>query len=400
MKQIIFDKSRNLFKEVVAIRRKLHKYPELSFCEKSTSSVIKDFLASKGIAFESDIVGYGVVATVVGTAPSTGDLVIALRADMDALPIQEANSCEYRSVNEGVMHACGHDAHTAMLLGAASIVNDLRDSFSGTVKFIFQPGEEKLPGGASLMLSDGVLDGVDFVVGQHVFPDLECGVVGFHQGPFMASCDEVNIVVKGKGGHAAKPLERANALLAAANIVSRLSEMYPESDADACQSNGLLCFGSLIADGTYNVVPSEVSLKGTMRTFDEAKRASMKSDIAAVSDDAAARHACTAEVFVEKGYPSLVNNAALTEKCRLLASDFLGFDKVKTIPQMMTADDFAYYSQLIPSCFYRIGVSNKTKGIVSKQHTATFDIDEDAMLVGMGLMSFIAISLCEKNNLL
>ncbi|MGN0088006.1 MAG: M20 family metallopeptidase [Candidatus Limimorpha sp.] len=398
MKQIIFDKSLSLFDEVVAIRRKLHKYPELSFCEKETSSVIKDYLASKGIAFETDVAGYGVVATVVGTAALPGGATIALRADMDALPIKEENSFEYRSVNEGVMHACGHDAHTAMLLGAASIIHDLRGSFSGKIKFVFQPGEEKLPGGASLMLANGALKDVDFVVGQHVFPDLQCGCVGFHQGPFMASCDEVNIIIRGKGGHAAKPSERSNALLAAAEIVSRLSKMFPESDTVALRSDGLLCFGSLIADGTYNVVPPQVSMKGTMRTFNEKKRAAMKSIISALSHDTAALFGCSTDVFIENGYPSLINDNALTEKCRLLASEYLDPSKVLDIPQMMTADDFAFYSQAFPSCFYRIGVSNVSKGIDSKQHTSTFDIDEDALQIGTGLMSFIAISLC--NNII
>ena len=228
MRQLIKSKCEEYFDEVVAIRRQLHQHPELSFCEKETAELIKRCLASKNIDFQSDIAGYGVVATITGNCQlSTVNSKLALRADMDALPIQETTDLPYRSVNDGVMHACGHDAHTAMLIGTAFILNDLRDKFSGTVKLIFQPGEEKLPGGASLMLKEGVLDDVNFIIGQHVYPDLPCGEVGFHAGAYMASSDEVNITVKGRGGHAAKPAERDNAVLAAAKIVSELSKLYP-----------------------------------------------------------------------------------------------------------------------------------------------------------------------------
>ena len=308
---------------------------------------------------------------------------------MDALPIQEQSDLPFRSVNEGVMHACGHDAHTAMLLGVAMILNDLRDQFSGTVKLIFQPGEEKLPGGASLMIKEGVLDGVDLIIAQHVYPDLPCGEVGFHVGPYMASSDEVNITVKGRGGHAAKPAERDNCLLAAAKIVSELSKLYPEKD----KSNGLLTFGSFVADGTYNVVPSYVTLKGTMRTFDEDKRKLLKDNILKVSNKVAAEFGCKAEVFIEQGYPSLKNDEKLTGKCAAFAKEYLGDSKVKNLPQLMTSEDFAWYSQKVPACFYRLGTANPSKGIDSKQHTATFNIDEESMKIGMELMSYLTLNL-------
>ena len=407
MLQIIQQKSCQYFDEVVKIRRKLHQHPELSFCEKETAELVKYYLDLKHIDYQSDIAGYGIVATIKGEssfraksrnllqsneisplryAPveMTGR-VIALRADMDALPIQENSKNSYCSKNPGIMHACGHDAHTAMLLGTAFILNDLRDKFSGTIKLIFQPGEEKLPGGASLMIKEGVLDDVDLIIGPHVYPDLPCGEVGFHAGPYMASSDEVNITVKGRGGHAAKPAERENAVLAAAKIVAELSKLYPEN------GDVLLAFGGFMADGTYNVIPSEVKLKGTMRTFDETKRKSLKDNILKVAKAIASEYGCDAEVLIEQGYPSLKNDVALTNKCSALAKEFLGENKVKNLPQLMTAEDFAWYSQKIPACFYRLGTSNSSKGIDFKQHTANFDIDEESLKTGMGLMTYLAL---------
>ena len=391
MEQIIVEKSKQYFETVVAIRRELHQHPELSFCEKNTAELIKRYLASKNIEYQSDIAGYGIVATIKGNCQlsiiNCQLPTIALRADMDALPIQETSNVPYRSVNPGVMHACGHDAHTAMLLGTAFILNDLRDKFSGTIKLIFQPGEEKLPGGASLMIKEGVLDDVDLIIGQHVYPDLPCGEVGFHAGPYMASSDEVNITVKGRGGHAAKPAERDNALLAAAKIVSKLSQLYPEN------GDVLLAFGGFAADGTYNVIPSEVNLKGTMRTFDEDKRKVLKDNILKVAKEIASEYGCDAEVLIEQGYPSLKNDVELTNKCSALAKKLLGENKVKNLPQLMTAEDFAWYSQKIPACFYRLGTSNSSKGIDFKQHTANFDIDEESLKIGMETMTYLTINL-------
>ena len=390
MRQLIKSKCDAYFDEVVAIRRQLHQHPELSFCEKETAELIKKCLASKNIEFQSDIAGTGVVATIKGASVRP---TIALRADMDALPIHETTDLPYRSVNEGVMHACGHDAHTAMLLGTAFILNDLRDKFSGTIKLVFQPGEEKLPGGASLMIKEGVLDDVDLIIGQHVYPDLPCGEVGFHAGPYMASSDEVNITVKGRGGHAAKLAERDNALLAAAKIVSKLSELYPEKGGDV-----VLAFGSFIADGTYNVIPSEVNLKGTMRTFDEEKRKALKDNILKVSKAIASEYGCEAEVIIEQGYPSLKNDVKLTEKCTAFAKEILGEDKVKELPQLMTAEDFAWYSQKVPACFYRLGTSNPEKGIKAKQHTSDFNIDENSMRIGIETMVWITQALSQLDK--
>lgn len=403
MNQEIINKAREYFPEVVAIRRQLHQHPELSFCEKDTAELIKRCLASKDIEFQSDIAGCGIVATIKGTKtqntnPEISYPTIALRADMDALPIQETNDLPYRSINQGVMHACGHDAHTAMLLGTALILNDLRNKFDGTVKLVFQPGEEKLPGGASLILDSGILNDVQLIIGQHVTPDLSCGEVGFHPGPYMASCDEVNILIKGVGGHGAKPAERNQTVVAAAKIVTRLAEMYPENDETVYKSNGLLSFGEFLADGTYNVVPSEVSLKGTMRTFDENKRKLLKDNILKTANEIASEYGCTAEVFIETGYPSVKNDERLTVFCKKTAVEYLCETNVKTVPQQMTAEDFGWYSQKIPACFYRLGTANPDKNIYSKQHTATFDIDENAMQLGIGLMSYITLKIIENED--
>ncbi len=406
MKQEILNKSREYFPEVVAIRRQLHQHPELSFCEKDTAELIKHCISSKNIEFQSDIAGHGIIATIKGTKKTphstlkASHLTIALRADMDALPIQETNDIPYRSVNQGVMHACGHDAHTAMLLGTALILNDLRDSFDGTIKLVFQPGEEKLPGGASLILDSGTLNDVQLIIGQHVTSDLKCGEVGFHSGPYMASCDEVNILIKGAGGHGAKPNERNQTVVAAAKTVTRLAEMYPENDETVYKSNGLLSFGEFLANGTYNVVPSQVSLKGTMRTFDENKRKLLKDNILKMANETASEYGCTAEVFIETGYPSVKNDEKLTDFCKKTAAEYLCETDIKTVPQQMTAEDFGWYSQKIPACFYRLGTADPDKAIDSMQHTSTFNIDENAMQLGTGLMAFIAINILKDENII
>ena len=374
--------------EVVDIRRQIHKKPELSFEEYETASLIHSFLLSCNIEHEY-VAKTGVVAQIKGRNPEKK--TIALRADIDALPIQENNKCSYCSSNAGVMHACGHDAHTAMLLGAAKILNQMKDEFEGTIKLIFQPGEEKLPGGASVMIEKGVLKDVGLIIAQHVYPDLPCGEVGFHAGEFMASCDEINITIKGKGGHAAKINERSNTTVAAAKILCAISELSSEFNKEERKNPIIIAFGSFIADGTYNVIPDKVSLKGTMRTFDENDRKNVKGKIHKLSAEIAADFNVETEIFIEEGYPVLINDENLTDSLMSSAKEFMGEDNVKAIPQLMTAEDFAWYSHKTKACMYRIGTSNVEKGIVSKQHTPTFDIDEDALEIGIGLMAYLAL---------
>lgn len=394
MVQKIRQFAKDVFPEVVAIRRRLHKYPELSFQEYKTSAFIHDKLTEWGISHSVEVAGTGVVLTIKGKNPDK--YCVALRADMDALPIEEQKESDYRSEIKGVMHACGHDAHTAMMLGVANILDKMKSEFEGSVKIVFQPAEEKLPGGAKAMMEECVLDGVDAIIAQHVYPDLPYGEVGFCQGPYMASCDEINIKIKGKGGHAAKPSERTNTVMAAAKILVSLEQLSSEFD-DARQSKAILAFGSFIADGTYNVIPDEVGLKGTLRTFDEDVRNEMKQAVVEMSSKIAAEFGAEAESVIETGYPTLLNDLTLTSKMKNYAEEYLGVENVKPLPQLMTAEDFAYYTHSRPACFYRLGTSNTNKGISSKQHTSTFDIDEEAMENGVGLMVWLTLKILENS---
>ena len=380
--------AKELQDNIVGIRRQIHQFPGLSFEEYETAKLVHTLLTSWNIEHEF-VTETGIVAIIKGKNPEKK--TIALRADIDALPIQEKNECSYRSSNAGVMHACGHDAHAAMLLGAANILNQLKDEFEGTIKLIFQPGEEKLPGGASVMIEKGVLKDVDVIIAQHVYPDLPCGEVGFYAGDYMASCDEINITIKGKGGHAAKIKERSNTTVAAAKLLCAISELSSEFNNEERKNPIIIAFGSFIADGTYNVIPNEVSLKGTMRTFNEEERKSIKNKIKELSQEVSGQFGVETDVFIEEGYPVLINDVSLTESLKTAAKEFMGYDNVKEVPQLMTAEDFAWYSHKTKACMYRIGTSNAEKGIVSKQHTPTFDIDEDALEIGMGLMAWLAI---------
>ena len=380
--------AKELEADIIDVRRHLHQFPGLSFEEYESAQYIHALLDSWNIEHEF-VTETGIVARIEGRSP--GKRTIALRADIDALPIQEKNDCQYKSAVDGVMHACGHDAHAAMLLGAAKILAQLKDEFEGTIKLIFQPGEEKLPGGASVMIEKGVLKDVDLIIAQHVYPDLPCGEVGFHAGEYMASCDEINITIKGKGGHAAKIKERSNTTVAAAKLLCAISELSSEFNNEERKNPIIIAFGSFIADGTYNVIPAEVTLKGTMRTFDEAERQNIKDKIKEISAEMAAAFDVKVDVFIESGYPVLINDINLTESLRSAAKDFMGEDNVKDIPQLMTAEDFAWYSHKTKACMYRIGTSNAEKGVVSKQHTPTFDIDEDALEIGAGLMAWLAV---------
>ena len=386
--------AKELKNDIVDVRRHLHRFPGLSFEEYETANLIQGLLTSWNIEHEF-LTETGIVATIKGRNPEKK--TIALRADIDALPIQEKNECAYKSVVDGVMHACGHDAHTAMLLGATKILNQMKDEFEGTIKLIFQPGEEKLPGGASVMIEKGVLKDVDLIIAQHVYPDLPCGEVGFHASEFMASCDEINITIKGKGGHAAKIKERDNTTVAAAKLLCAISELSSEFNKEERKNPIIIAFGSFIADGTYNVIPNEVTLKGTMRTFDENDRKTVKNKIKEFCAEIALSFNVEADLFIEQGYPVLINDVSLTNLLKNKAIDFMGEEKVKDIPQLMTAEDFAWYSHQTKSCMYRIGTSNVEKGIVSKQHTPTFDIDEDALEIGMGLMAWLAIDLLNSD---
>lgn len=384
--------------EVIGIRRHLHQHPELSFEEYKTSAFVCAVLDKHGISYTKGIVKTGIVALIEGKNP--GVKTILLRADLDALPIEEKNEVAYRSQNPGVMHACGHDVHTASVLGTAVILNQLKDQFEGTVKVMFQPGEEVLPGGSSLMIKEGVLNNpaVDLALAQHVFPSMETGKVGFRKGMYMASTDELHITITGKGGHAAMAGEYNNPLMVAAHIITEIERQFPftidqEGVARNTKNNipTVIAFGKLEAKGATNVIPESVYMAGTFRTMQEDWRREVKQQIAQIINDVCSKYHAQANINIIDGYPFLVNDEQITECCKQSALEYLGAENVEDLPLRMTAEDFAYVSQQVPSCFYRLGTGNKAKGITSGVHTATFDIDEKALEISTGLMAWVAI---------
>ena len=389
LKEDILRLAGEFHKEAVANRRHLHTWPELSFKEYNTSAFVADKLATWGIPFEKKG-GAGIVALLTGTKEVSGK-VVALRADMDALPIEEENAVSYKSQNVGVMHACGHDVHTSSLLATANILSRLKTKFSGAVKFIFQPGEEKLPGGASLMIKEGVLEnpGPQAILGQHVMPELAVGRVGFRSGSYMASNDEIYITVIGKGGHAAMPHLTIDPVSITCQMITALQQIVSRQANPLIPS--VLSFGKIIANGSNNVIPDKVVIEGTFRTLNEAWReeAHKRMKEMALSLVKGMGGKCTFRIL--KGYPVLINEEELTREMRDHAENFLGKDKVVDLDLWMAAEDFAFYSQDIPGCYYRLGVGNEAKGITSGLHTTTFDIDEQALETGSGLMAYLAL---------
>ncbi len=379
--------AKGYLKEVTQMRRHLHEHPELSGQEALTARYISGLLREWGIEHQTGIAGHGIVGYIRGEKP--GDKVIALRADMDALPIREANKIAYASKNKGVMHACGHDVHMASLLGTARILKSLEPELAGTVKLIFQPSEEKYPGGALPMIKAGVLENPrpDFIIGQHVFPELETGKIGIKSGKYMASTDEVHLVVKGKGGHAAIPHKVTDPVLITAHIIVALQQVVSRHAQPTVPS--VLSFGRIIAEGQANIIPDEVRVSGTMRTFDESWRAEMKNRITTMATGIAESMGGQCEVSIHQGYPFVNNDPLITGKVRQYAADYLGEENVAELEMRMTAEDFAYYALEVPGCFYRLGVMNPARGITSNLHTATFDADESSLETGVGLMTWI-----------
>ena len=381
------------FAETVEIRRHLHSNPELSFEEYKTAEFVKKQLDSLGIPYET-MANTGVVGLIKGDIES--DKVIALRADMDALPITEVEGRSYGSKNIGVMHACGHDVHTSSLLGVAKILINLKSHFGGTVKLIFQPGEEKLPGGASLMIKEGVLQNPEptAIIGQHVAPYIEYGKVGFRSGQYMASCDELFMTVKGRGGHGAQPHQNIDPIVITAQIITALQQVVSRFADPRIPT--VLSWGKIIGNGATNIVPNEVYMEGTFRTFNEEWRQDAHERMVKLATGVAESFGATCDFEVRKGYPFLVNEPLLTESSRSFAKEYLGEDNVVELELWPTAEDFSYYSQETNACFYRLGTGNKAKGIQSAVHTPTFDIDEDALELSIGLMAYITINQLAK----
>jgi len=379
------------FNTVLADRRHLHKNPELSFKEFQTQQFVWGRLDEIGITNKVKIAETGIVAMIEGKNPSAK--IIALRADMDALPIQETNKTDYVSQNAGVMHACGHDVHTSSLLGVASVLQQFKNEFSGTVKLLFQPGEEKLPGGASMMIKEGVLKNpsVSGILGQHVMPLIETGKVGFRSGVYMASTDEIYVTIKGKGGHGAIPHQNIDPVLIASHIIVALQQIVSRNANPIMPS--VLSFGKVVANGATNVIPDSVYLEGTFRTLDERWRNDAHAKMIKMAEAIAEGMGGKCEFKIVRGYPALVNNPELTASARKNAVDYLGEENVLDLDIWMAAEDFAFYSQETNACFYRLGTRNEAKGITSSVHTSTFDIDENSLKTGVGLMAYLA--LCE-----
>jgi amidohydrolase len=377
------------FNEVVSIRRHLHMNPELSFHEFETAKFVASKLKEMNISFQDNVAGTGLVGIIRGK--NDNGKVVALRADMDALPIREQNEVAYKSNNDGVMHACGHDAHTASLLGAASILNELKGQFDGTIKLIFQPGEEKLPGGASLMIKEGALENPkpNSVIGQHVMPLIPSGKVGFRSGIYMASTDELYLKVIGKGGHGAMPHLNIDPVLITSHLIVALQQIVSRVANPTMPS--VLSFGKVIANGATNVIPNEVYIEGTFRTLNEEWRAEAHQRMLDLAHQLVQSMGGRLEFEIRKGYPALVNDEGLTANAKKGAIEYLGSENVLDLDIWMAAEDFSFYSQVAPSCFYRLGTRNEARGITSSVHTPTFDIEEESLKVGAGLMTYLAL---------
>ncbi|MBN2637986.1 MAG: amidohydrolase [Bacteroidales bacterium] len=388
-KEQIKEKAKLISNDLLKIRRHIHAYPELSFLEEKTAAYIAEHLKKWNISYHDNVAGHGIVGYIKGKNPDKK--LVALRADIDALPIVEQNDIPYKSLNPGVMHACGHDVHTTCLMGAVHIINELKDNFEGTVQFIFQPAEEKLPGGAIKMIEAGVLDHPrpDSMLGQHVYPDLEVGKVGFRKGMYMASADEITLTVRGKGGHAAMPDKIDDTVLSAAEIIVALQKIVSRKAYPAIPS--VLSFGRIQADGATNVIPSEVIIQGTFRTFDEEWRKKAHRLITEMAELTARANGTECDVFIDKGYPFLENDADVTEAAIQSAREYLGEENVVELPLRMTAEDFASYAQVVPACFYRLGTGNVAKGIWAGLHHPNFNVDEDSIEIGTGLMVWNAL---------
>lgn len=381
--------SAEYFEDTVNSRRHLHSNPELSYKEYNTAKFVAKKLLEYGLNPTTGVAETGVVAMIEGKNPSSK--TIALRADMDALPIQEANDVPYKSSTQGVMHACGHDVHTSSLLSSARILNQLKDQFEGSIKLIFQPGEEKNPGGASIMIKEGVLENPrpTSIIGQHVMPLVPVGKIGFREGMYMASCDEIYLTVIGKGGHGAAPELAIDPIVIASHIIIALQQVISRNASP--KQPTVLTFGKISGEGATNIIPNEVKIAGTFRAMNEEWRASALARIKKMAESIAEGMGGRCEVDISKGYPYLENNPEVTQRIRTAAELYVGKENIVDIDITLGAEDFSYYSQVIPASFYRLGTRNESKGITSYVHTPTFDIDEDALKIAPGLMAWMAI---------
>ncbi len=395
LKKNIQKLSNDLFQTIIEYRRYIHKNPELSYQEFKTSEFICSVLDKNNISYKKNIVKTGIVAKIK-SSKNANKKIIAIRADIDALPITEKNTHNFVSQNKGIMHACGHDVHSSNLLGTAMILNNLRNKFEGTVYLIFQPAEEKLPGGAKLMIDENIFENhkPDAVLALHVQPTLKTGTVGFKAGEYMASTDELYLTVKGKGGHAAMPHQINDTVLAASDIIVSLQKIVSRFVPASIPT--VLSFGKITANGATNIIPDQVKIEGTMRTMNEQWRKKIHKEIKLIAQNTAKAHNTICDVKIVNGYPVLKNNNKLTETCKKLSQEYLGKKQVIDLDIRMTAEDFAYFSQKYPSVLFRLGTSNNNKETQNPLHSSNFNIDENALKTSVGLMSWLAISLLLK----
>ena len=381
--------------EIVSIRRQLHKHPELSFGEHQTSEFIRNLLDKWGIPYRHPYVKTGLVAEIKGKGPGR---CVAMRADMDALPIQENSGLDFQSENNGIMHACGHDIHMASMLGAIHILNQLKDHLKGELLFVFQPGEEKLPGGASLMLKEGIFEKrkPDAIIAQHVLPEMEAGHVGFRAGRYMASSDEIYISVNGVGGHGALPQKISDPVLMASHILISLQQEINRKSPSGVPT--VLSFGKVTANGAVNVIPDKVMLEGTFRTMDEHWRKQAHALIEKIADGIARSMGGNCDLEIRHGYPVLKNDERITRFAKEKAIDFLGAEVVEDMDIRMTAEDFGWFTQAIPGMMYRLGVKKPDQEQVFNLHTPTFSADESALETGVALMAYLSVELLQNES--
>jgi hippurate hydrolase len=383
-------KAKEYYPEVQAIRHHIHSNPELSFQEHQTSAYVASRLDAIGITNRRTVAGTGIVALIEGRNP--GKRCIALRADMDALPILEENETSYRSKNDGVMHACGHDVHTSCLLGAAHVLHDLRDEWEGTVKLIFQPGEEKHPGGASLMIADGALENPkpSAIFALHVYPHLPTGTTGFRAGQYMASADEIYITIEGKGGHAALPHQTIDPIAISALVITGLQQVISRRNNPLIPS--VLTFGKIAGGFATNVIPGKVEILGTFRAMDEKWRYEAHKLIKDFTEQTCAAYGAKATVEIPIGYPMLYNDVELTKQATAWGEAYVGKENVHELDMRMAAEDFSFYTLHMPGCFFRIGTNKDNTEFLAPVHNPKFDINEESMITGTGMMAWCAVN--------
>ncbi|MCG8580002.1 MAG: M20 family metallopeptidase [Bacteroidales bacterium] len=394
MQDRIKELTKKYLSKIIDIRRHIHQNPELSFEEHKTSAFIQEHLESMNITYQAGFVKTGIIGYLKGKNPDKR--TIALRADMDALPIQEAGDLEFTSRNEGVMHACGHDAHTAALLGAAMILNELKTEWEGTILLLFQPAEEVFPGGAKLMMEEGCFDNnePELIIGQHVLPGMKTGHAGFKSGMYMASGDEVYITVKGKGGHAAMPHALTDNVLIASHIIVALQQVV--SRIVPAQIPTVLSFGKVIANGATNIIPEKVEIAGTLRTMNEEWRAIIKDKIRAIAKGTAQSMGADVEIDIKDGYPVVYNNEELSNSAINFSQEYIGKEATEIMDIRMTAEDFGYYSQKYPCTFYRFGVEQEN-GETGSLHTPQFNLNENSLETAAGLLAYMGFKFMTRD---